>query len=232
MSEENIRSDRFTWHEGNMEFLPTPSTPYQQQSSTQPQKARLVCILGGARSGKSTFAEQLAIKSECSVAFIATATASDDDMRLRIAHHRATRPQDWLTIEEPLDLVSALTQAAQVADVVLLDCITTWLGNWLWQHGDVDFDKEPALSTRYSIEALSAIDSLLATLMTLEARKTLIVVSNEVGMGIHPEYALSRVYRDILGRVNQRIAQTSERVYLMVAGLAVDIKQLHEEATL
>lgn len=199
---------------------------------TQPQTPRLIYILGGARSGKSTFAEQLASKSGRSVAFIATAIASDDDMRLRIAHHRATRPQSWPTIEEPLNLVNALTQAAQVADVVLLDCITTWLGNWFWQHGNGDFDKEPALATRYSSEALAAIESLLTTLMTLEKHKTLVLISNEVGMGIHPEYAISRVYRDILGRVNQRFAQSADRVYLMVAGLAVDIKKLHEEATL
>jgi adenosylcobinamide kinase/adenosylcobinamide-phosphate guanylyltransferase len=196
------------------------------------QAPRLVCILGGARSGKSTFAEQLATKSGRSVAFIATATANDDDMRLRIAHHRASRPANWPTIEEPLDLSSALRQAMQVADVILLDCMTLWLGNWLWHRAKGNFDAEPALSARYSEEALQEVDKLLTTLAHSAPPKTLLVVSNEVGMGTHPEYAISRVYRDILGRVNQRLASAAERVYLMVAGLAVDIKKLHEDATL
>ncbi len=201
-------------------------------SDNEQSVPRLVLILGGARSGKSAFAERLAQTNGKRAAFIATATASDDDMRERISHHRASRPADWLTIEEPLKLVHAVQQAAEVADVMLLDCMTLWLSNWLWQQHDTDFEADPTLSNRYSQEALQEIDRLLATLTLLPDQKTLLVVSNEVGLGIHPAYAVSRVYRDILGRVNQRLAQSAERVYLMVAGLAVDIKRLNNEARL
>lgn len=189
-------------------------------------------VLGGARSGKSSFAERLCTTSGKRVAFIATATASDDDMRLRIAHHRASRPPTWPTIEEPLDLAGAIQQAAQLADVLLLDCVTLWLSNWLWRNGEINPDEDPLLSVRLNEEALGEVERLLTTVDTLSADKTLLIVSNEVGLGIVPLYALSRTYRDLLGRVNQRLAQRANRVYLMIAGLAVDIKKLHEEAML
>lgn len=194
--------------------------------------AQLILILGGARSGKSTFAEQLAQRSERSVAFIATATASDEDMRDRIMRHRAARPSHWHTIEEPLKLAEALRQAANVADVILLDCITVWLSNWLFSLGDPDHVDAAAISSSYTESALGAIEELLTTLTVLGTSKTLIAVTNEVGLGIVPAYALGRIYRDVLGRVNQRLATAAANVYLMIAGLGVDIKRLHEEASL
>ncbi len=200
--------------------------------ANQEVASRLILILGGARSGKSAFAERLAQHSAHSVAFIATATAGDEDMRARIAHHRATRPAAWLTIEEPLDLLSAFERAAASADVLLLDCMTLWLSNWLLQQANSNFDDEPSLAELYSNAALQEIERLLETLVHCQPPKTLLLVSNEVGLGIHPDYAISRAYRDILGRVNQRLATSAQRVYLMVAGLAVDIKKLHEEAHL
>ncbi len=196
-------------------------------ASTSP---KLVLVLGGARSGKSAFAEQLAASSGRRVAFIATATASDDEMRARIARHRASRSPEWLTIEEPLQLAGAVRRAAELADVLLLDCITLWLANWMGQQGDLELDDAPGEA--YTGRVLSDIEELLATLATPGPGKTLIAVSNEVGLGIVPAYPLGRVYRDTLGRVNQRLASSADRVYLMVAGLAVDIKRLHEEATL
>ena len=191
---------------------------------------KLILILGGARSGKSTFAEQLARRSERSVAFIATATAGDDDMQARIQRHQAARPQGWYTIEEPLDLARAVQAAAEVADVLLLDCITLWVSNWLFAQGGID--DEEVVSERYYAGALAQIDALLEAFSLLDGQKTLVVVTNEVGLGIVPAYALGRIYRDVLGLVNQRLATASERVYLMVAGLGVDIKRLHEEAAL
>lgn len=202
-----------------------------QRNQETDMKARLLLILGGARSGKSSFAEQLALTSGQMVAFIATATASDEDMRIRIAHHRSSRPANWTTIEEPLDLVGAVKQAAEVADVVLLDCMTLWLSNFFWRDGEVNFDENPAISTQFNDETLAEVERLLTTLTSLEG-KIVIIVSNEIGLGIVPEYAVSRAYRDILGRVNQRLAHQAERVYLMIAGLAVDIKRLHEAARL
>ncbi len=200
-----------------------------QRVSVAPQ---LILVLGGARSGKSTFAEELARRSERPVAFIATATAGDTDMRDRIRRHQAARPAHWRTLEEPLNLAEAVIQAATVADVLLLDCMTLWLANWLAAQGDPHIVEAAAISSRYVDSALAEVDALLAALHKLDAAKTLIVVSNEVGMGIVPAYALGRIYRDVLGRVNQRLAAVAVRVYLMVAGLGVDIKRLHEEARL
>jgi adenosylcobinamide kinase/adenosylcobinamide-phosphate guanylyltransferase len=192
--------------------------------------SQLILILGGARSGKSTFAQQLAQRSERSVAFIATATASDEDMHNRIALHRATRPAHWPTIEEPLKLAIALRRAADVADVILLDCITVWLSNWFFSRGDPDRIEMANMNSSYTEGALNAIEELLTALAALDGSKTLIAVTNEVGLGIVPAYALGRVYRDVLGCVNQRLAAAAARVYLMIAGLGVDIKRLHEEA--
>ncbi len=197
--------------------------------STSPQ---LVLILGGARSGKSTFAERLARQSGQTVAFIATATAGDDDMRMRIQRHRAARPAEWLTIEEPLDIASAVTSAAVHADVLLLDCMTFWLGNWLAQQGVTGREESLTSAPQYSDGVLSAVHVLLQAFTMLPAHKSLIIVSNEVGLGIVPAYALGRLYRDLLGLINQRLAQAATRVYLMVAGLGVDIKRLHDEASL
>ncbi len=199
---------------------------------------RLILILGGARSGKSAFAERLAAQSGRAVAFIATATASDDEMRERIARHRASRAIEWHTIEEPLDLAVAVRQAYKLADVVLLDCMTLWLGNMLFQeqgqYENDDMGKEELSRTSNLFDERSSqqIEALLTVVQSVETGKTLIVVSNEVGLGIVPAYPLGRVYRDTLGYVNQRVAQIADRVYLMVAGMAVDIKGLHEEASL
>jgi adenosylcobinamide kinase / adenosylcobinamide-phosphate guanylyltransferase len=191
---------------------------------------QLILILGGARSGKSTFAEQLAQRSGRSVAFIATATANDDDMRLRIKRHQAARPADWHTIEEPLALAPAISQAASLADIIVLDCMTLWVSNWLLTQENSD-DASLATSPHYE-GVLAEMDGLLATIRMLDTQKTLIVVTNEVGLGIVPAYTLGRVYRDVLGLVNQQLAAAAGRVYLMIAGLGVDIKKLHEEARL
>jgi len=206
--------------------------------SEKPVTPLLILILGGARSGKSTFADRLAASSRRSVAFIATATAGDDEMRERIARHRASRSKDWHTLEEPLNLARAVRQAAELADVLLLDCVTLWLGNMLLQEpgqydkngeGEEEFNTTGRL---FDEKAVKEIEALLAVVQLLGPNKTLIVVTNEVGFGIVPDNPLGRLYRDTLGYVNQRLAQAADRVYLMVAGMAVDIKRLHEEASL
>ena len=199
---------------------------------------RLILILGGARSGKSTYAERLAAGSEKTVAFIATATDEDDEMHERIIRHKASRPQEWHTIEEPLDLIGAVQRAFQLADVALLDCMTLWLGNMLlqdyekFQSDDQEQEELQISFDQFNEQVLQHIEELLAIQQNAEAGKTLIVVSNEVGLGIVPAYPLGRIYRDTLGYVNQRLAQDADRVYLMVAGMAVDIKSLHLEASL
>lgn len=207
-------------------------------SSEKTIPPRLILILGGARSGKSVFAERLAVSSGRTVAFIATATAGDDEMRARIARHRASRPREWHTIEEPLDLARAVRQAYKLADVLLLDCVTLWLGNMVSQEpgqresGDKGIEELRITSNLFDELSLKQVEALLAVVQSAEPNKTLIVVSNEVGLGVVPAYPLGRVYRDTLGYVNQRLARTADRVYLMVAGMAVDIKRLHEEASL
>ncbi len=194
-------------------------------------------ILGGARSGKSTFAERLAMSSKRQVAFIATATGSDDEMRERIARHRTARPPEWQTLEETLDLAGAISRASQQADVLLLDCLTLWLSNVLFQDIAVYDEGELATVSRsahmlVSERAMKGLNDCMHAIQSLGAEKTVIMVSNEVGMGIVPAYPLGRLYRDTLGYMNQRVAQTADRVYLLVAGIAVDIKRLQEEAVL
>jgi adenosylcobinamide kinase/adenosylcobinamide-phosphate guanylyltransferase len=215
----------------NQENPPFPSDQGQTPATRHDSAPRLILILGGARSGKSTFAEQLAASRGQPVAFIATATASDDEMQERIARHRASRPQQWYTLEEPLDLVEAVRSAANLADVLLLDCITLWLANWLSQQYETN-GEEVTSSPLVDERALKEVEALLDALNSLLPDKTLIVVTNEVGLGIVPAYALGRLYRDTLGYVNQRLARAADRVYLMVAGIAVDIKHLNEEASL
>jgi len=210
------------------QYLPTPETAV----TAPPSAPRLILILGGARSGKSAFAEQLAASSGQSVAFIATATAGDDEMRARIAHHRASRPAHWHTVEEPFDLAGAVQHAAALADILLLDCVTLWLSNWLSQQGETSNTDMAASSPLLDAAAMQEIQNLLATLASLDPGKTLIVITNEVGLGIVPAYPLGRLYRDTLGLVNQRLAEAAGRVYLLIAGIAVDIKRLREEAVL
>src|SRR5256714_15564613 len=134
----------------------------------------LILILGGARSGKSAFAERLAANSGRSVAFIATATADDDEMRERIARHRASRPREWHTLEEPLDLAGAVLQAYKLADVVLLDCITLWLGNMLIQRsGQVEGGRKgkEVTSNLFDERGLKQIEALLAWIQSAEPHK-------------------------------------------------------------
>lgn len=166
---------------------------------------RLTLVLGGARSGKSSHAERLIADSGRGGVYIATAEAWDDEMRQRIARHRADRPQDWQTIEAPLDL--AQTIAALPGDrPVLVDCLTLWLSNTMLAERDVD----------------QASDALLAALT--EAAPPVVCVSNEVGLGIVPDNALARRFRDAQGTLNQRVAAQADRVVLMTAGLPLALK--------
>ena len=177
-------------------------------------KKELTLLIGGARSGKSALAERLAAKSE-RVLFVATAQALDEDMKRRIANHRSGRPDSWHTLEEPVDLEGSMRSRLQNYDVVLLDCLTLWVSNMLLQNEDKE-DVEQAI--------LTAAKELMALYESSEC--SWIIVSNEVGLGIVPSSSLSRAYRDALGRVNQLVAARADRVYLMSAGLALEMKSL------
>lgn len=190
--------------------------------------AQLTFILGGARSGKSRFALRLAATSKRSVAFIATATASDQEMVERIRRHRAERPGDWYTFEEPLRLGWAIQQAASVADVLLLDCLTLWLSNLLLSQGRAESEIAP-VSPELEAHVLGEVERLLQAARALRPDQQLIVVSNEVGLGIVPFSPLGRGYRDLLGLVNQRLARAAARAYFLIAGLPLDLKRWQAE---
>lgn len=178
----------------------------------------LILVTGGVRSGKSRFAEELAeALGGDRVAYVATAEAGDDEMARKIARHRADRPASWPTFEGPSDAAAALDAAASGPSpprVVLLDCLTMLVSNLLLA-GD-------------EASAAERVERQVAALRGAIARwpATVIVVTNEVGWGVVPAYSLGRSYRDLLGRANQALATDAGRVYLVVAGLAVEIKAL------
>jgi adenosylcobinamide kinase / adenosylcobinamide-phosphate guanylyltransferase len=167
---------------------------------------RITLILGGARSGKSSHAEQLAGRAKKRI-YIATAEAIDDEMRERIAEHRHRRGSDWLTCEAPLDLVEAITAADERNGFVLVDCITVWLANLM--HHECDIHAEA--------------DRLYRTLEALKGR--VVIVANEVGLGIVPDNALARRFRDEAGRINQKIAAIASEVIFMSAGIPLVLKK-------
>ena len=166
-----------------------------------------IFICGGARSGKTSLAERLALKLGERPAYLATAETRDAEMAKRVAAHRAARSGRFATIEEPLDLVGALTLAAKSHDIVLVDCLTLWLSNLMEAGRDID----------------SEIGTLVATAEALDAAR-LVFVSNEVGLGIVPDNALARRFRDHAGRVNQAAAALSTHAYFTVAGLPLVLK--------
>ncbi len=166
-------------------------------------------VLGGARSGKSRHAVAQAAQSGGRVAFLATARALDGDMAARIARHRAERPAGWTTLEEQQELVAACRRAATTHDLIVVDCATVWVAN-LMERGDDD------------AAVLAAADDLAK--LQRERVVSLVIVSNEVGEGVHPVTEVGRRYRDLLGFVNQRLAAVADRVTLMVAGIPLAVK--------
>lgn len=166
---------------------------------------KFTLVIGGARSGKSSFAEMLANATGRTRRYVATAQAWDDEMRTRIALHLDQRGPGWITIEAPLDLVGALANA-QSDDVILVDCATLWLSNQLL--GDANLDAEAS--------------SLLAAIAACAA--PLIIVSNEVGWSIVPDNALARRFRDAQGRLNQQMAAQADLVVAVMAGLPIVLK--------
>lgn len=184
---------------------------------------RLILIVGGARSGKSSFAQEMARAHGGRVTCIVTAKASDVEMAARIAAHRATRPDSWRVVEEPLALAEAVASCRGAADVVLIDCLTVHLSNLLLArtgfHG-TDTDPEPPAGLAGVLEAET--DRFIRAAKDLPA--LVIAVANEVGEGMVPYYRLGRFFRDAAGRANQQIARAADRVYLVRCGLAVELK--------
>jgi adenosylcobinamide kinase / adenosylcobinamide-phosphate guanylyltransferase len=163
-------------------------------------------VLGGARSGKSAFAEKLVGDSGLAKVYLATATAGDDEMKLRIARHRTQRGEGWTTVEEPLALVDALTREATRGRAVLVDCLTLWLSNLMLAERDPD------------------VEARRLTRFLGVARYPVVLVSNEVGLGLVPDTPLGRRFRDAQGRLNQTVAALVPNVVFIAAGLPLWLK--------
>jgi adenosylcobinamide kinase/adenosylcobinamide-phosphate guanylyltransferase len=165
----------------------------------------LTLVLGGARSGKSRYAEATVMATPAPWIYVATAEPFDDEMKARIAEHRGRRGGQWQTVEAPLDLAGAIAGAPPAA-TLLVDCLTLWLNNLIFKKRDIDTETgrlEAAIAARQAPAVL---------------------VSNEVGSGIVPENAEARRFRDLQGRLNQQIAARADRVVLLVAGLPLVVK--------
>jgi adenosylcobinamide kinase/adenosylcobinamide-phosphate guanylyltransferase len=192
------------------------------------RKGKLIVVTGGARSGKSRFAEQYTAKegshwSEDRIAYIATSQVYDREMEERVTLHKQQRPSGWRTIEEPYDLEAVINRLSrEKVCVVMIDCITLWLSNVLllpdeqgndqWDHADY------VRSIQERAEKLS--------ILLQKAPFTTIVVTNEVGDGLVPEYPLGRVYRDLAGWVNQALASKADEVYIVICGIPVNLRSI------
>lgn len=173
-------------------------------------KNQLVFVTGGARSGKSTFAIKMADKSSKNVVFIATGVARDSEMHERISNHKEARPKSWHTIEEPYDLAKTIPQIPKKTDMIVIDCLTLLVSNLL-------------LSGKSSEFIESEFYKFILNLKNLKFN--VIIVSNEVGLGIVPDNELARKFRDISGKINQIAAKNCDTVYFMVSGIPWRIKE-------
>lgn len=170
--------------------------------------SKVILVTGGSRSGKTAHALGLAMPFKNRI-YLATAEAMDEEMEDRIARHQAERGHDFQTMEEPVDLAGALTRMPDETDVVLIDCMTVWLGNLMHKNG---VQKEPYAEVKAFVESLKTPPC------------TMIIVTNELGSGIVPHDAMTRTYRDHAGWLNQDIAKVSDEVYLVACGLPLTLK--------
>jgi len=182
-------------------------------------RGKLILVLGGSRSGKSEFAEKIAGHMGASVIYIATAAVRDGEMAERVRLHRARRPRSWETVEEEKDIFKVLDKGRE-GDVFLLDCVTIWLTNLLLDERIPGPGVEQAEKEAYVLKLAIRLTD------TVRTGAHLIMVSNEVGLGVVPEYPLGRAFRDLAGKVNKVLAERADQVYFTVAGLPLAIKSL------
>jgi adenosylcobinamide kinase/adenosylcobinamide-phosphate guanylyltransferase len=182
---------------------------------------KIILLLGGARSGKSHYAQTYALNNAEKVLFVATATAGDVDMRSRIEKHKKDRPAEWSTLEAVNHVGKEIEATIDGEELVIVDCITLLVNNLFSKYSEDQFEtlEDSALEK----EVNSEISELIKSMNKIEA--SFILVSNEVGLGIVPDNRLGRLYRDLLGRANQMLAQSADEVYLLVAGIPLRVKE-------
>ena len=183
-------------------------------------KSTIILCSGGARSGKSEFAEQLALSLKGRKAYVATGQAFDDEMKDRIKKHQMRRGKEWITFEIPLHLHKNWEQIKNVSDVILIDCLTMFTSNHVFAHGDINTQED---SNRIESIILEELRLLLQEINNSND-KTVIFVTNEIGLGIVPENKLARYFRDITGRVNREVASAANKMYLTISGITIELK--------
>lgn len=181
-------------------------------------KSKLIVVTGGARSGKSLFAEEYLASCSGRKAYVATAQILDEEMKKRVAEHHSRRPEDWQTLEISSGLSAAFPAVLEQADAVLVDCLTLYLSNYLFAH-------ETAGDEEILQGALQEMENIIGAVRQT-ADKTVIFVTNELGCGIVPMSHISRLYRDVVGKVNQYAAGQADEVYWTVCGIPVEITRL------
>lgn len=187
-------------------------------------KPGIILVTGGARSGKSTFAERLAGEIGEKVVYIATAQGLDEEMCQRIKNHQSKRPSHWVTIEEPYQVGKVIGEKSYDADVIIVDCLTLLVSNLMKNYQD---HKRQEDNQKITDDIIHTIEKMIQE--GLKCKATVILVSNEVGSGIVPGNPIGRFFRDMLGQTNQMIARKADHVYLMVSGIPVLIKGRRDE---
>lgn len=183
-------------------------------------KSTIILCSGGARSGKSEFAEQLALSLKGRKAYVATGQAFDDEMKDRIKKHQLRRGKEWINFEIPLNLHKNWKNIKNVSDIILIDCLTMFTSNHVFAHGDINTQEDANRIESIILEELR----LLLQEINNSNDKTVIFVTNEIGLGIVPENKLARYFRDITGRVNREVANAANKMYLTVSGVTIELK--------
>ena len=183
-------------------------------------KSTIILCSGGARSGKSEFAERLALSTEGRKAYVATGQAFDEEMVDRIKKHQERRGDIWTNFEVPLYLAKEWQNISQSTDVILIDCLTMFTTNHMMAHGSIQGQQD---ANDLEEAVLSELESLLSLIASSDG-KTVIFVTNEIGLGIVPDNKLARYFRDIAGRVNRTVATVANKLYLTISGVTIELK--------
>lgn len=183
-------------------------------------KSQIILCSGGARSGKSEFAERLALATAGRKAYVATGQAFDEEMIDRIKKHQERRGEIWNNFEVPLHLAKEWQNISQTADVILIDCLTMFTTNHMMAHGSIQGQQD---ANQLEASVLTELETLLASIKSCED-KTVIFVTNEIGLGIVPDNKLARYFRDIAGRVNRTVAAAADKLYVTISGVTIELK--------